>query len=313
MAEREKRGFFEEIEFLKREKRKIADEIRILKRRYSVLLEEYQPLIDDLQEQADQLASRFRTLYRESQEAYLSGDGALAKALSIEGHYLQNECEALNEQANAMRKELRAILDEIENKSQRLEEIRARIRGMPRPSIRGFEKSGIFDNQDVQRFLNNFPAKIFQVIDSVRYEHVFYRDRNDARVGSLHWNFRTGKAVIDIYWHPSEEISLEDDTKRGDLKRTIAHEIGHIVFEKFMADTERWQWGEWYMESRQKGAFISPEAEPGRGDDFSECFAVFMINPRKLEKFDLRRYNFIKEIYFRLEEENYEEIKTCGN
>jgi len=68
-----------------------------------------------------------------------------------------------------------------------------------------------------------------------------------------------------------------------------------------MNDETRWKWGEMYQISVVNKRFITPEATLSRAEDFCECFAMFKINSKRLEKFDEARYSFIKKVYSDLE------------
>ena len=300
MASKRNKLLFD-IKSLLSEREKAIEDTKTLQEKYQILLKKYQPQIDEFSTEADILAIKFRKLYKESQEAYQAGAGALAKSLSVEGHKTEDQCKEFNSNANILCKKLRGLLDKIEasRKSikeigEKISQIRSEIRTVRQTKIIGFEKSKVIDNLKVQEFIDDFPGKIFQEIQDFCYKDIFFKDK----AGITHWDKKSGKAVISIYRQPwADEESVEE------FKKTICHEIGHVIFEKSMADTERWQWGLWYQESTERNNFITKEAELSRADDFCECFTEFKINPNYLDKFDQRRYDFIKDVYSRLEEE----------
>lgn len=58
----------------------------------------YEPVIANLQEEANALADEFRQLYQAARDAYAAEDGAAAKSLSMEGRASQELCQELNTQ-----------------------------------------------------------------------------------------------------------------------------------------------------------------------------------------------------------------------
>lgn len=91
------------------ERRRAAlNEAHGVKKRYELLVKALEPLIARNSAQADALAAEWGPLVQQSREAYANGDGALAKALSLEYRPLRAQCVELNEQANEWRQELKA-------------------------------------------------------------------------------------------------------------------------------------------------------------------------------------------------------------
>lgn len=84
-----------------------------LKKQANEVKVNYQSSIDELKAEADDLAEKFKLVFQEASEAYESGDGALAKKLSIEGKEAQSECEVLNERVKDLIGKLQEELDEL--------------------------------------------------------------------------------------------------------------------------------------------------------------------------------------------------------
>ncbi|MBI5401490.1 hypothetical protein HZB05_01530 [Candidatus Wolfebacteria bacterium] len=194
-----------------------------------------------------------------------------------------------------MRSELKAILNQIEKLRQKARECQIQadehykqVDAMRKTYVRSFGLSGITENTDVEEFLDEFPQKVFEKIESIKFEDKIIVNESDITFGNHHWDEKLDKFEIEIYCHISE----------NDLKETIAHEIGHTIFWSFMKDTpDRWQWGNWYQESMKTKNFITGYDLGTREEDFCECFVQFKTNPKYLEKFDKQRYDFINKIY----------------
>ncbi len=276
---------------------------------YQRLLSEHQPKIDKLQEQADDLANKFKQLYDESDEARSSDERALAISLSIRGREVEGRCEAINAQANVLRNELKAILDEMKSLRKKAKEAQIQIDDYCKratvlrktTSVRGFGFSGIMDNDDVEEFLDEFPQKIFEKIQSFKFNDQLIGDEDGTKLGNHHWNEKLKKYEIEIYREPFKDL-LPKKIIENRFKKTIAHEIAHTIFRKFMNDTpQRWQWGKWYEESIKRKSFVRGIDPDNREDDFCECFAEFKASPQLLKEYDQRRFDFISEIYHNLE------------
>ncbi|MCX6813024.1 MAG: DUF1771 domain-containing protein [Candidatus Azambacteria bacterium] len=280
------------------QKKELLVQVNNLRLEYQKLLDKDQPKIDEFQAQADNLAKEFKRLYAESQEAYSSGDGALAKSLSLEGRAIEAGCRAINSQANILRNELKSILNKIESLYKEVDELQNRASNnykqaaaIRRTYVRSFGLSKVVSNDDIEEFLDGFPQKIFGKIESIKFEDKLTGNESATILGNHHWDEKLGKFEIEIYCPISE----------NSLKATIAHEIGHTIFRNFMKGTQRWQWGKWYQESMKNKRFILIEDSGNREDDFCDCFIVFKVNPKRLEKFDKRRYDFIDKIYQKIE------------
>ena len=183
----------------------LISQAKILKSEYKTLLEEFQPRIDNLQSIANNLAPEFKRLYKESQEVYSEGDGASAKILSIQGHAVQDKCEAVNAETNAMRAQLKNILNQIGNFHKKAEDLetqsgnyREEAEALRPTPVRGFNASKIINNEEIEEFLDEFPQKIFKEIESIRFSDNVSGNSFEMRLGISHKDRRTNKSVITI-------------------------------------------------------------------------------------------------------------------
>ncbi|MBU4319707.1 MAG: putative nuclear RNA export factor SDE5 [Nitrospinae bacterium] len=92
---------------------KLAQRIEVMKRDADKLAIEFKKCFDEVKrrepelqaivDEADREAAKMRDYYSMASEAYANGNGAVAKSLSIQGHLHQDQTEALNEKAQAIR------------------------------------------------------------------------------------------------------------------------------------------------------------------------------------------------------------------
>ena len=274
------------------------------KREYETLVEKYQPELDRLSEKASSLAEEFKSLYRQSQAAFGEGDGELAKELSVKGHEIQDECEAQNARANRLREMLREARsqmmqefsaikrasEDIKNTQCLLSECRSTI-------VKGFRYCEYLSDHVVETCLDSLPQIIFASIGAIQFASGIRGDQERVQIGSTVRNLRSkDPVVITLFPHPhfpgrsDEEISTT-------YKMTLMHEIGHVVFERMMTDTQRFMWGRIFEERFRDKHFITEGARESRGEDFCECFVIFVLDEKRLLRFDEQRYMFMKDIY----------------
>jgi chromosome segregation ATPase len=292
------------------ERQNLIVQARSLKAEYQRLFREFQPEIDDLQSQADKLANEFRELYRRSQQAYLEDNRALAKSLSIQGHAVQEQCEALNAKANARRDQLKNLQGQIDDLYLRADGLkeeakkcREKAEELRKTYIRGFEDSEIINNEDIEEFLDGFSQRIFKEVKKIEYtENLFWESKiRKIKVvsrGMTIWD-KNNKAIIKI----GKQLKEKSIKKAQGFKKAIAHEIGHIVYRRFLTDEQKAEWFVWYAEDLEKGRFISEYALENEEEDFAESFRFFKLEPEMLQNYDERRYNLIKEVVEELEDE----------
>lgn len=247
------------------------------------------------------MALQFKNLYQKSQEAYSEGEKALAKDLATEGHTVQDKCEALNKEANKLRGELKTILDKIKFLQKKREDLKLRIskyqqekRKIRVAKIRGFHLSEI-SPIEIEIFLDEFSQKLVEKIEEIKYIDIIkYIDKLHTKRLLGHCNFvpETEKFVIRIFKHTGK---TREKIKKA-IKETITHEIGHVLY-RYLTAEEELEWRKlWWNNISNKKKFISGYKWSPR-QDFAECFVIFKFNPRKLKK-DIIRYNFIKKVYF---------------
>jgi seryl-tRNA synthetase len=300
-------------------KNRLARELTALKEDYQKLKEKHQPLIINLQLQADEQATEFRRLYEESQEAYQNDEKGLAKELATQGHEAQDECEALNNQINALKQELKNQQNQVDSLYAELRDINDTIANFKNESrtmgdnehkhvtrdeslkirkttVSGFDNSKIISNLEVENLLDQLPQGLFELIQEVKFLDEIKTKDGRLIAGNYHWDKKAVQAKIEIYSHGFQSRNNRSEILT-ETKRTIIHEIGHLIFREFISDRARWLWGNYYLKSMQNNNFITGEDTGSRDDDFSECFVKFILNPKELEKLDRTRYDFIKKVW----------------
>jgi hypothetical protein len=203
---------------------------------------------------ANELALEFRRLYRESQKAWADEDKELAKQLSEEGHETQAKCEALNEEVKGLYRDLK--------------ELNAKRRGLfsqdnlPSMALRGMPSTF---QEAVIETLKLLPS---HHISAKLIERVSYSDRYvvnpqtkiPKQAELVSWKIG-GKPYIRI-----NRQTREGFTEIEDLKIAVAHEIGHVVYRKFLTDGQRAEW---------EASFKHKKGDSE--DSFAQCYALYYL------------------------------------
>lgn len=157
----------------------LLQKARELTEEHRILRIKYQPLIDRLSLEANELAEEFRRLYKESQDAFNSDRKQEAKFLSDEGKKAQEECEELNEEVNGYKRELNELHERIVEIYSRTEEIK---NNPPKPKIEIIEEKFSTDspvNNPVKEY--NPDKKIASVEDIKVLLEYFSNDLKSLR------------------------------------------------------------------------------------------------------------------------------------
>lgn len=287
------------------ERNKILKTAKDLEDQYTKLAEKYQPEIDQLQQQADALAQKFKSLYQEASDAYNSGDRASAKSLSVQGHNVEDECKSLNQKANARREELKRLQNTItqlyeQSRSLKLQadDCRRQAQQIRSTMVVNFQVSGVTSEEEIEGFLDQFPEKIFKNLEFVTYVHEqLFEETGTTKTPSRGFTVlgSKGKDTIRI----GKQSGKTDNIRRKNTLETIAHEIGHVVYRKFLTDDQKATWYSWDAEAKDwidKYAFMNDE------ESFAQSLGIFKTQPKRLKKFNEKMYTFINEIHSKLGE-----------
>lgn len=262
-----KGGLIKAAQNLIAQKKELLSQVKEFQLEYQKLLDKYQPQIDEFQAKAEDLAKEFRRLYIESQEAYSSGDGASAKSLSLAGHSVEDRCRAINSQTNVLRNELKSILNKIQLLRKKAGDLQIQADSnykqadtMRKTRINNFGFSGIMTNDETEELLDKLPQVVFKGIDSIEYINQEGMGKwGNPILGGEYTDRNTGKKVIKILKH---NLELKDE-----VKDTIIHEIGHLVFERYFVVNNKQQWQKLY-ENSEDSNFVSVYAMRSAEEDF---------------------------------------------
>ena len=235
------------IDELKARRRKLPAEIQRLQARYDAMAKSHLPRIEQLSRDADRLAEIFKPLVQQAVDTYASGDRAGAKAISNERKAKQAECEALNEQANALRTELAAAREALQVAQDEETVIDVRIKSFERLrhiSLGNFSEAYGVNAMMVCKELSVLPARMLRHILAVNYVHQTMPDYAVGRTGSREHN--PERTPITLYVNAS---SYEPARLEEDYRHTIVHEAGHVLFDWVMTNQQRQRWGELFTQT----------------------------------------------------------------
>jgi len=147
--------------------------------------------------------------------------------------------------------------------------------------------------------LAEIPANVLAAIAALEYrDGMVFRAEGWDLAKTLELGRRRFRIVIfrhGIIRRPRPEIAEQ-------MRNTILHEVGHVVFRGSMSEEERIRWGEKYTESLQRDRSVSIQARAGAEEDFCEAYRVYKRSPVTLASFDADRYSFIELLERRLAE-----------
>jgi hypothetical protein len=270
------------------------------RRQFTHFEEEYKPRIAALTREADELAARFRELYREADNEYSFGSRAAAKQKKEEGYGAETRCKVLNREANALRRILEETYADWQTKEYEHRRWMQKARDYERKlwtkrrntSVMGFDESVIDGDFNVKKFLDTFPQGIFNKIEFIEYDD---KPEEDGSLGYVTKNLMDTGKFIRIFPNPS----------KSEFKRTMASMIGGVVYDEFMDDESRRLWGVMHERMLKEHRIVSRYTAGTAEGNFRECFALYKTKPHWLEQFDEKAYHFIKIIYnFLPDEEN---------
>lgn len=145
------------LEQLQRQRTALVQEVTELGQDYQRMKQSLGPRIQRLQAEADDLARQFKPLVQQAVDAYSAGRKTEAKQLSERRKALQSQSEARNAEANVLRQELAAALQDLHSAEAKLKELNE--------DIRRFEQSGL--NHDGKRAIAQRAGVPYHYLDNV--------------------------------------------------------------------------------------------------------------------------------------------------
>ena len=173
------------------------------------------------------------------------------------------------------------------------------------PYVNGFEKSGLMTNQDARKYLETrFPDHHINNIDmsSVRYEDRHIAGKDGVKEGS--WERRQMLKNTSIFHRDIVIYRQNPDGNfdREEMKRTLAHEVGHQVYDVYPNEMENMSlkrdW-EKISGNRPGDQCVSEYARNNKYEDFAESYRAYIEDPELLKKTSMQKYEFMKNKVFK--------------
>jgi len=166
--------------------------------------------------------------------------------------------------------------------------------------ISNFDKSALLGNSDVFSFVKiTFPENHVKRLSEIRYVDEYYslvsNDRplesllaSGLNVTSRWFKTMTGQEIIEIF---RQDVGGNIDVER--LKRDIAHEIGHSVYDN-MSEAERFYYKNIWESTKAKSS--DTRALNNQEEDFCFAYSLYFTNPIKLLDTIPSKYEFVQKI-----------------
>ncbi len=167
-------------------------------------------------------------------------------------------------------------------------------RAAPLPEVRGFDKSGVIGDAELQHKLaRDFPSEHVapERITAIEYSDAYKGDGEGYVAGTC---YTSGDNVSRV------EINRqcpEGCMSRDDLCRTVAHEVGHNVH----YNLPREQWARWEQlnATSRPDQCVSNYAKTNAYEDFAESYAEYQHDPELLREVHSGKYEFMRTQVYR--------------
>lgn len=169
---------------------------------------------------------------------------------------------------------------------------------VPLPEVRGFEQSELMTDQEVEDYLGEaFPPEHVnrESVKSVEYVDMYVPHEDGNVLGMTDYNFFTDTSKIEIY---RQEAGGSFD--RSEMERTIAHEVGHGVWNDMgwhELSPRQQAWGELSVNSAPDD-YVSEYAKTDLHEDFAESYATYIHDPELLQEVSPDKYDFMRDHIF---------------
>lgn len=237
--------------------------------------------IEEKKKKADELATEFRRLYQESQEAYQDGNGELAKELSIQGHEAQDECKALNEEVTDLYEELRDLRRQA-----------AEIGDLPQTVL---QRMPVSFQKVATDTLNALPSRHVsgKLIERVSYsdEYIIGSSGNPIQANT-HFDQVGNKPVIVL-----NKQTPDGFTNTESLQVAVAHEVGHVVYEMILSNEERADWFAVMNEIYAQLDNPDEDAEANK-EEFARAYSRYFFDKDELKEKFPEEYEFFESLDF---------------
>lgn len=259
-------------------RRELLDIAHSLKADYEAESARRQPEIDRLQAEADALAAQWVPMVQESQAAYHAEDYERANSLSAAYKPLRDECRAKNDRTNALRSELGALSQAVSDAfaavttiNDEIERVRKGLPSTHGVEVEGFAASGVISDSEVADLVAALPEAVWQHVESLRYV-------NHTRIGGRERRILRGyvERSIDTCLAPRIIVcKAEAHGYKDEVLHTIAHESGHVVWERILNPRERSQWEALHRASISAMRWPTGYARESPEELFCESWALY--------------------------------------
>jgi len=168
----------------------------------------------------------------------------------------------------------------------------------PLPEVRGFERSGLMSNQEVREYLDEtFPPEHVapESLKSVEYVDMYLPHEEGNILGTTGYNLFTDTSKIEIY-----RQEPDGNFNRPRMERTIAHEVGHNVWNDMGwhgLSPRQQAWAELSANSAPD-EYVSEYAKTDMQEDFAETYATYIHDPELLQEVSPGKYEFMRDHIF---------------
>jgi len=247
----------------------------------SSALKNTQPIIDELREQADKLASLFREHYQKARDAYLLEDYEEAQSYKQKGYEYETACRDLNARVVTFtqgieknRQRYRDSLLALRRYDDKIKSLKAIARTIAIPKAVGFDSIGI-SNKDIEESFLHLPNRHMKdVITTVSYSNIIRCMKEGRSIAS----YSVKDKIIMVH---KPEAGLDAHSKLMRIKPALIHEVGHAVYHYVLNDEQK---AEWHMVSETTGPINSraqmwwKKEERRDQENFAECYRLWYEN-----------------------------------
>ena len=163
-----------------------------------------------------------------------------------------------------------------------------------RVDIKGFERSDVMTNQEVDNYLeDNLPADHLRGdrITSIQYSDQYHGDQHSTVLGTCSTNPETRVSEIEVH-----RQTPEGSVDRGSMEHTLTHEVGHNIYYN-MGESNMSFWNQLSTHSGVDG-YVSNYARTNVREDFAESYASYVRDPELLQEVNSQKYTFMKHQVF---------------
>jgi hypothetical protein len=166
-------------------------------------------------------------------------------------------------------------------------------RDHPRRSVNvlvsGFAHQSLVSVDDISASINALPSYHLAGLDKIIYDPHW---KTPAAIELRYGRYPPkGKAVFVRNERTILVFSIDNPTE---FQHILYHEIGHHVFDRVLASAVRKQW---VTVINPHSRHITGYAARNALEDFAECYATFVVDPKKLEEL-YRKYVFLRDNVF---------------